>query len=340
MPVILQFYNLIIRKDRLKALEIDKAKLIFEVGARHLFWEDEYLVHANGAMGGESFDTWEEKLGKLGLIGKQDGAWVDYIFLASGTTGESPSFEGHTCDWLDIEFMNRSGGGGARMLGDTSEEIHTGRVGTPWEPNTIQLNHDSRVEFNEEDCVENKDGELVNLSDELTVKVIPHDDSKEAEIHSAKKGAVFKLRNGQSADKGECIAIWDTQSIPLITRFGGKAEYVNFIEDLTYIVELDDILGYPQRLIIKSSQQPKIIVTNEDIDPPSREVFELPPNTTIRPTGEDWFNAERQSTNWEKAYPDVIEVTPGTTLANMPRPPSPKFTAVEPYTPWHIIDDE
>ena len=340
MPVILQFYNLIIRKDRLKALEIDKAKLIFEVGARHLFWEDEYLVHANGAMGGESFDIWEEKLGKLGLIGKQDGAWIDYCFLPSDSCEGVVTADDHRCDWLDIEFMNRSGGGGARMLGDTSEEIHAARVGTPWEPNTIQLNHDSRVEFNEEDCVENKDGELVNLSDELTVKVIPHDDSKEAEVHSAKKGAVFKLRNGQSASKGELIAIWDTQSIPLITKFGGKAEYVNFIEDLTYIVELDEIIGWPQRLIIKSSQQPKIIVTNEDIDPPTREVFELPPNTTISSTNEEWSNAEKQSYSWEKTYPDVIDVAPGTLLANLERLPKPRYTAFEPYAPWHITEEE
>ena len=340
MPVILQFYNLIIRKDRLKALEIDKAKLIFEVGERHLYWEDEYLVHANGAMGGESFDIWEEKLGNLGLIGKQDGAWVDYIFLASGTRGESLTIEGHTCDWLDCEFMERTAGGATRMVGDTSEEIHCSRVTTPWEPNSIQLNYDSTVEFSEEDCVVNKDEDLVNLSDDLTVKLIPHDSSKKVEIHTAKKGAVFKLRNGQSAKKGETITYWDTSSIPLITKFGGKAEYVNFIDDLTYIVELEEIMGFPRRLIIKSSLTPKIIVTNEDIDPPTKEVFELPPDSTISPTGEDWFNAERQSTNWEKAYPDVINVTPGTTLANLPRPPRPKYTAVEPYTPWHIIDDE
>jgi len=252
VPVLLQFYNLIIRKDRLKSLEIDKAKLIFEVGARHLYWEDEYLVHANGAMGGESFDIWEEKLGELGLIGKQDGAWVDYIFLASGNTAESLTIEGHTCDWLDCEFMGRTAGGATRMIGDTSEEIHCSRVTTPWEPNSIQLNYDSTVEFSEEDCVVNKDEELVNLSDDLTVKLIPHDSSKGVEIHTAKKGAVFKLRNGQSAKKGETITYWDTSAIPVITKFGGKAEYVNFIDDLTYIVELDQILGYPQRLIIKS----------------------------------------------------------------------------------------
>jgi hypothetical protein len=126
----------------------------------------------------------------------------------------------------------------------------------------------------------------------------------------------------------------------LITKFGGKAEYVNFIEDLTYIVELDEIIGWPQRLIIKSSQQPKIIVTNEDIDPPTREVFELPPNTTISSANEEGSNAEKQSYSWEKTYPDVIDVTPGTLLANLERPPKPRYAAFEPYTPWHIIEDE
>ena len=75
-------------------------------------------------------------------------------------------------------------------------------------------------------------------------------------------GAKLFFDNGATVKKGDVICEWDPFNAVIVSEVGGKVEYVNLQENVTYRVDSDEQTGLREKIIIESKERGKVPEAN------------------------------------------------------------------------------
>jgi DNA-directed RNA polymerase subunit beta' len=121
-----------------------------------------------------------------------------------------------------------------------------------------------RVRFDSPKYVEDRYGELVNLSRQLDLVIVSEKGIERERFPQLPYGAHLKVREGQEVEPGTVLAEWDPFTNPILTEVGGTIKFGDILEALQERV--DPVTGKVSRLIIESKDpdlRPRISVKDE-----------------------------------------------------------------------------
>ena len=75
-------------------------------------------------------------------------------------------------------------------------------------------------------------------------------------------GAKLFFENGSKVKKGDVICEWDPFNAVIVSEVGGKVQYVNLTENVTYRVDSDEQTGLREKIIIESKERGKVPEAN------------------------------------------------------------------------------
>ncbi len=75
-------------------------------------------------------------------------------------------------------------------------------------------------------------------------------------------GSKLYFDNGATIKKGDVICEWDPFNAVIVSEAGGKVEYVNLTENITYRVDSDEQTGLREKVIIESKDRGKVPEAN------------------------------------------------------------------------------
>ncbi len=75
-------------------------------------------------------------------------------------------------------------------------------------------------------------------------------------------GSKLYFDNGATIKKGDVICEWDPFNAVICSEAGGKVEYVNLLENITYRVDSDEQTGLREKIIIESKDRSKVPEAN------------------------------------------------------------------------------
>ncbi|MDT8307957.1 MAG: DNA-directed RNA polymerase subunit beta' [Bacteroidales bacterium] len=114
-------------------------------------------------------------------------------------------------------------------------------------------------------------------------------------------GSKLYFKDGDVVKKGDLICDWDPYNALIISEAGGKVEYQNLEEGLTYRVESDEQTGYHDKVVVESRQRlknPRLRIIGKDGT--ELKGYDLPINAHIM-------------------IEDGAKINPGDILAKIPR---------------------
>ena len=164
----------------------------------------------------------------------------------------------------------------------TLRTFHVGGIaGNISEENKLVSKFDGITEIEDLKSVKSKDadGNYTNLvlSRTCEIKVL---DSKSGIVLSSNVipyGSSIKVKSGVKIKKDDIICTWDPYNGVIISEFGGKVEYENIEQGVTYQVEIDEQTGFKEK-VISESRNKKLIPTLliNDIKGKNKRTYNLP----------------------------------------------------------------
>ena len=129
-------------------------------------------------------------------------------------------------------------------------------------------NHDGIVRFDRMNTVTNIENQLISVSHLGKILVIDeNDDNNILEEYKVEYAATVHVRDGQKIALNTKIMSWDQFNNPLISTAKGVLHYENFIKDITFKEEYNDITFTRDMTIIESKdrkKQPQFRIVGED----------------------------------------------------------------------------
>tara|TARA_B100000282_G_scaffold296689_1_gene279528 strand:+ start:293 stop:4591 length:4299 start_codon:yes stop_codon:yes gene_type:complete len=147
----------------------------------------------------------------------------------------------------------------------TLRTFHVGGIaGNISEENKLLSKFDGITEIEDLKTVVSKDSEgndiKLVLSRTCEIKVL---DPKTGIVLSSNVipyGSSIHVKNGAKIKKDDLICSWDPYNGVIISEFGGKVEYENIEQGVTYQVEIDEQTGFKEK-VISESRNKKLIPT-------------------------------------------------------------------------------
>jgi len=146
----------------------------------------------------------------------------------------------------------------------TMRTFHIGGTATGRaEQTNLQARYAGEVKYSEGNIVESPRG-MVVMGRKAEISIIDTKEGREKERYPLLYGTVVKKKEGESIKVGELLAEWDPFSVPIMTEFGGVAEWKD-INEFTLEERTDDRTGFAEREIVESKDKslnlrPAIIV--------------------------------------------------------------------------------
>ncbi len=108
--------------------------------------------------------------------------------------------------------------------------------------NSININTDGVVHFENLKSITNSGGDLVIISRSSEVS-IHNDKGQEKERYKIPYGAVVHVQDGGSVKAKDKIADWDPHTHPIIAEQTGKVIFIDFVEGTTVMKRVDPLTG-------------------------------------------------------------------------------------------------
>jgi DNA-directed RNA polymerase subunit beta' len=145
----------------------------------------------------------------------------------------------------------------------TLRTFHAGGIASNMAANaTIVAKNKARLEFEELRTVDSveEDGEAVKIVVGRLTEVRFVDINTDIVLSNAivPYGSKLYAGDGDVVEKGHLIAKWDPFNAVIITEAGGRIEFDNVIENVTYKVESDEATGLRELIIIESKDKTKV----------------------------------------------------------------------------------
>ncbi|KPJ50602.1 MAG: DNA-directed RNA polymerase subunit beta' [candidate division Zixibacteria bacterium DG_27] len=168
------------------------------------------------------------------------------------------------------------------------------------EQSKVAAKSDGFVSFEDLKTVTNADAEKVVISRNGEIYL------KDAEEriryrYSVPYGATLKVKDGNEVEKETSIFEWDPYTNTIVSEAGGKAQFSDLTENLTFREELDETSGLRQRVIIEQREKT------------------LRPHIHIRGSGGKRIASYPMPTGAHLAVHDGDSIHTGTILAKIPR---------------------
>ncbi|MEL0244787.1 MAG: DNA-directed RNA polymerase subunit beta', partial [Flavobacteriaceae bacterium] len=169
----------------------------------------------------------------------------------------------------------------------TLRTFHVGGIaGNISEENKLVSKFDGITEIEDLKTVKTKDNEgndidLV-LSRTCEIKVLDADSGIVLSSNVIPYGSSIFVKNNKKIKKDDVICSWDPYNGVIISEFGGKVEYENIEQGITYQVEIDEQTGFKQK-VISESRNKKLIPTLliNDIKGKNVRTYNLPVGAQI-----------------------------------------------------------
>ncbi|HHJ64803.1 MAG TPA: DNA-directed RNA polymerase subunit beta', partial [Aquifex aeolicus] len=214
----------------------------------------------------------------------------------------------------------------------TMRTFHIGGAATAQKIQNVLINESSgRVKFYNLRLIENRKGEIINISREGAVGIEDRE-GRVVERHAVPYGARILVKEGQEVAEGTSLAEWDPFNTYIIAEEEGRVELRDIILDVTVREERDALTGKTATII--SFMRPKdamlhtprvvvVTATGEEL------TYDLPVNSILNIPSEkmslEWSVcptcSEAEETQIQHRYYVVKDLTvrPGDVLARIPK---------------------
>ena len=143
-----------------------------------------------------------------------------------------------------------------------------GAASTATELAEVVASNDGIVKFDRMNTVTNTENQLISVSYLGKILIVDeNDENKVLEEFKVEYAATVHVQDGQKVAKDTKLLSWDQFNNPLISTARGVLHYENFIKDITYKEEYNDITMARELTIIESKdrrKQPQFRIVGED----------------------------------------------------------------------------
>ena len=147
----------------------------------------------------------------------------------------------------------------------TLRTFHVGGIaGNISEDNNLSVRFDGIAEIEDLKVVKSKDAEGKNINTVISrtceVKVLDKKSGIVLSNNIIPYGSSLLIKDGQALKKGDVVCQWDPYNGVIVSEFGGKIEYENIEQGVTYQVEIDEQTGFKEK-VISESRNKKVVPT-------------------------------------------------------------------------------
>ena len=138
------------------------------------------------------------------------------------------------------------------------------------------------IKYTDIKTVKIHDGNYIALNKNGIIS-IQNNEGRELEKYSIIVGAVIKIPSEGKVKKGDEFVEWDPYSVPIITEFAGRIEFVDIIEGQTMKKELDESTGLAGTVIIEHREElhPQILIRGLKDDGEVKGYYSIPAGAHI-----------------------------------------------------------
>ena len=147
----------------------------------------------------------------------------------------------------------------------TLRTFHVGGIaGNVSEENNLSVRFDGVAEIEDLKVVKSKDANGKNINTVISrtceIKVLDKKSGIVLSTNIIPYGSSLLVKDGQALKKGDIICQWDPYNGVIVSEFGGKIEYENIDQGITYQVEIDEQTGFKEK-VISESRNKKVVPT-------------------------------------------------------------------------------
>ena len=147
----------------------------------------------------------------------------------------------------------------------TLRTFHVGGIaGNISEENSLSVRFDGVAEIEDLKVVKSKDSDGKNINIVISrtceIKVLDKKSGVVLSTNIIPYGSTILIKDGQALKKGDVVCQWDPYNGVIISEFGGKIEYENIEQGITYQVEIDEQTGFKEK-VISESRNKKVVPT-------------------------------------------------------------------------------
>jgi DNA-directed RNA polymerase subunit beta' len=147
----------------------------------------------------------------------------------------------------------------------TLRTFHVGGIaGNISEENSLSVRFDGLAEIEDLKVVKSKDSDGKNINVVISrtceLKVLDKKSGIVLSTNIIPYGSTIMIKDGQELKKGDIVCQWDPYNGVIISEFGGKIEYENIEQGVTYQVEIDEQTGFKEK-VISESRNKKVVPT-------------------------------------------------------------------------------
>jgi DNA-directed RNA polymerase subunit beta' len=191
----------------------------------------------------------------------------------------------------------------------TMRTFHIGGAAQVAAQSKIEASHDGKVKVVNRNVVRNSQGHLVAMGRNTQIAIVDPKGQERA-AHRISYGARLMVDEGQQVKRGDRIAEWNPNSLPILTEVEGRVRYVDIVEGVSLKEVADETTGVSQKVVIDWRSGSK----TADLRP-SIEVVDKKGTTIKLSSGEARYNL---SVDAILSVEDGAEVKAGDVLARIP----------------------
>jgi DNA-directed RNA polymerase subunit beta' len=130
----------------------------------------------------------------------------------------------------------------------TMRTFHIGGAAQVAAQSKIEASHDGKVKIVNRNLVKNSAGQLVAMGRNMQIAIVDPKGHERA-AHRISYGARLMVDEGQQIKRGERIAEWNPNSLPILTEVEGTVRYVDIVEGISLKEVADETTGVSQKII-------------------------------------------------------------------------------------------
>ena len=131
----------------------------------------------------------------------------------------------------------------------TMRTFHIGGAAQVAGQSKLEASHDGKVKVVNRNVVRDSQGRLVAMGRNMQIAIV---DAKGVEraLHRITYGARLMIDDGQMVKRGERIAEWNPNSLPILTEVDGLVRYEDLVEGVSLKEVADETTGVSQKVVI------------------------------------------------------------------------------------------
>tara|TARA_B100000780_G_scaffold270969_1_gene231371 strand:+ start:7975 stop:12282 length:4308 start_codon:yes stop_codon:yes gene_type:complete len=147
----------------------------------------------------------------------------------------------------------------------TLRTFHVGGIaGNISEDNNLSVRFDGVAEIEDLKIVKSKDAEGKGIKTVISrtceIKLLDKKTGIVLSTNIIPYGSSLLIKDGQALKKGDIVCKWDPYNGVIVSEFGGKIEYENIEQGVTFQVEIDEQTGFKEK-VISESRNKKVVPT-------------------------------------------------------------------------------